>query len=72
MKGIKFIMIDGTVDHYDPVEVIEDIDDELIFWVGGYEYRMKKSEVEKHEWYEICEVCGHELTEGQCLRCYNE
>lgn len=76
MKGLRFTMIDGTIEHFDPVDTDAlngwDEYDEYVFYVGGYKYRIKKEDVQKYEFYPICPVCGYELTIDGCSDSCNE
>lgn len=69
MIGLKFTMNDGTVDHYDPVDMdnlFRETETDYQFYVAGYDYTVMKADVKLMEQYEICPVCGYELTEGEC------
>lgn len=65
-RGIKINMLDGSVDNFDPVSEFTDNNFSLKFWVGGYHYYISKKDVKDYSFYDLCEECKHELTEGKC------
>ena len=75
--GIEFTTNDGKKDWYDPVDEVEfdsnQSESEYIFYTGGYECRLLKSDVKTIRKYQLCPECRREIDEesydGYCYKC---
>ena len=68
-QGIRFYMIDGSTQDYDPVDKFEELDDKYILGVISI-YEINKSEVISYEYYPLCEKHGYENSDKyKCNKC---
>ena len=68
-QGIRFYMIDGSTQDYDPLNNLEESDDKYIVEVF-FNYEINKSEVNSYEYYPLCEKHGYENSEKfKCNEC---
>ena len=56
MKGVKFLMRDGSWDYYDPVREEDFKETEFEYILNmSYTYEIDKKDVVRWEWYELKE-----------------
>lgn len=69
--GIKFILKDGTLDYYDPLnqEDLSETEDHYVLDMA-YTYKIPKSSIIRFDWYDICQECGYEIYYDGCRECY--
>jgi len=70
-QGLRFYMQNGEIDCYDPVDVndLQIVGYEYNFYVGGYNYVLRKEDVLRIEFYLVCDECGKEVEQGE--KCYS-
>lgn len=72
-RGIKFYMKDGSIDYYDPLKESDLKECENHYELHmTYLYDIPKEEVDRYEWYSICEECGYEVYHDGCRNCYDK
>ena len=74
-QGIEFIMNNGKVDSYDPINIERDFIEYGEYYILNivYTYKLKISEVKSYRIYDLCEKCGREVYKDDlCDRCYEE
>ena len=68
-QGIRFYMVDGSTQDYNPLRHFEESDDKYIVEVF-FNYEINKEDVISYEYYPLCEKHGYENSDKfKCNEC---
>jgi hypothetical protein len=71
-KGIEITYRNGKKDWFDPVEIPDGVTEEngnYLIDNSFHVYKVLMSDVKSIRYYDLCEICGHEMFTGICHNC---